>query len=379
LSNGTRAASTIKAIRSLDYTPLPWDLPTWRPRAGGLTPDSDLEKRPISQMSELISILIPCYNAERWISHAIQSALAQSYDPIEIVVVDDGSRDRSLDIIRSFGSRVRWETGPNRGGNAARNRLLELARGKCLQYLDADDYLLPDKLALQVPYFAEDPDVDVLYGQVTKEMWTEHGTNTDLQLIPMPHDPWVLLARWYLPQTGGPLWRKSALEDVGGWKLDQPCCQEHELYLRLLMAGKRFKFCPHNGAVYRIWSNDTVCHRDNGEVRRQRLKVLAAEEMHLRANGELTAPRLAAISQARFEMARIAWREDRAVAREIFETLLASSPGFVPLGNQPGGHHPPLAYRVLWRLLGFRTAEVIAEQLSAIRSRTPTGSRVFGL
>jgi hypothetical protein len=329
-------------------------------------------------MSQLISILIPCYNAERWIAQAIESALAQTYQPIEIVVVDDGSTDGSLDIIRRFGSHIRWETGPNRGGNAARNRLLELARAQWVQYLDADDYLLPDKLALQVRYLTDNADLDVLCGQVTKEDWSERCVSRVLQVIPTPHDPWVLLARWYLPQTGGPLWRKSALEDVGGWKVGQPCCQEHELYLRLLVAGKRFGFCTSNGAIYRIWSKDTVCHRDGGEVRRQRLKVLATEEEHLRVAGELTPLRLQAISQARFEMARLAWRQDRPVAKKIFEQLLASNPDFVPLGNQPGGHHPPLSYRILWRLFGFNTAEAIADQANAVRSTIGTASRAFG-
>jgi glycosyltransferase involved in cell wall biosynthesis len=96
-------------------------------------------------MSELVSILIPCFNAERWIGHAIDSALEQTYSPTEVIVVDDGSTDSSLGIIEGFGRRIRWETGPNRGANAARNRLLSLASGPWLQYLDADDYLLATK------------------------------------------------------------------------------------------------------------------------------------------------------------------------------------------------------------------------------------------
>ena len=66
----------------------------------------------------LVSILIPCYNAERWVGEAVQSALDQTYPKKEIIVVDDGSTDRSLDVIKSFGPRIRWETGPNRGANA---------------------------------------------------------------------------------------------------------------------------------------------------------------------------------------------------------------------------------------------------------------------
>ena len=70
----------------------------------------------------LISIVIPCYNAERYVGEAIRSALSQTYPNVEIIVIDDGSTDGSLDVIRSFGGAIRWETGPNRGGCAARNR-----------------------------------------------------------------------------------------------------------------------------------------------------------------------------------------------------------------------------------------------------------------
>jgi glycosyltransferase involved in cell wall biosynthesis len=81
-----------------------------------------------------VSILIPCYNAERWISQAIESALNQTYQYKEVIVVDDGSTDNSLEIIKSFGDRIHWETGENKGGNITRNRLLELSTGEWLQY-----------------------------------------------------------------------------------------------------------------------------------------------------------------------------------------------------------------------------------------------------
>src|SRR5206468_2833779 len=103
-------------------------------------------------MPPLVSILIPCYNAERWIAQAIDSALAQTWPAKEVIVIDDGSTDGSLEIIKSFGDRIRWETGPNRGGNVARNRLLELSLGEWLQYLDADDYLLDDKVGKQIEF-----------------------------------------------------------------------------------------------------------------------------------------------------------------------------------------------------------------------------------
>ena len=299
-------------------------------------------------------------------SQAVESALAQTWPEKEIIVVDDGSNDGSLEFIKKFGDRIRWETGPNRGGNAARNRLTELARGEWLQYLDADDYLLPDKIACQMEFLPTRTETDVIFGPVKLEHRSEKDTRHEVLLIPEPHDPWILLARWYLPQTGAPLWRKQALLDVGGWKPDQPCCQEHHLYLRLLMAGKRFAYCPHNGAVYRQWGEHTVCKRDKPEVHRRRLEIEQRAEDFLRRSRELTPDRLWAINQARFEMARLAWQYDSGFARDIMRTVRHSLPEFVPNGDAASRH-----YQVMYRLLGFTGAERLAtvrRLVSPIRS-----------
>jgi glycosyltransferase involved in cell wall biosynthesis len=304
----------------------------------------------------LVSILIPCYNAERWIAKAVESALSQTWAGKEVIVVDDGSSDGSLGILKGFGDRIRLESGPNQGGNRARNRLLELSRGTWLQYLDADDYLLPDKITRQVAAIEAHPDTDVLYSPVILEHWTDAGSSTEVLPIPEPHDLWVLLARWYLPQTGAPLWRKQAIVDVGGWKPDQPCSQEHELYLRLLKAGKRFTYFPESGAVYRQWSDQTVCRRDRADLRRRVLEILQLEEDFLRQRNELTADRQWAINVARFEAARIAWLSDKNEARSIMTTVRSTQPGFVP-----GGVAAPWRYQLLYRLFGFEGTEHVAD------------------
>jgi glycosyltransferase involved in cell wall biosynthesis len=102
-------------------------------------------------MSQLVSILIPAYNAEQWIRESIGSALSQTWQNKEIVVVDDGSTDRTLGIAEQYAtSSVKVIAQEHRGANAARNTALALARGTYLQWLDADDLLAPDKIEKQM-------------------------------------------------------------------------------------------------------------------------------------------------------------------------------------------------------------------------------------
>src|SRR5213075_111564 len=102
-------------------------------------------------MDSLVSILIPAYNAENWISDTIKSALGQTWTRKEIIVIDDGSTDQTLVVARQFASKhVQVSTQPNMGGGGTRNKLLSIAQGDHVQWLDADDLLSEDKIARQV-------------------------------------------------------------------------------------------------------------------------------------------------------------------------------------------------------------------------------------
>jgi glycosyltransferase involved in cell wall biosynthesis len=306
----------------------------------------------------LVSILIPCFNAEHWIGQAIESALAQTWPEKEVIVVDDGSTDGSLGVIRSFGERIRWESGPNKGAPAARNRLLELSRGDWLQYLDADDYLLPDKIGRQADFARQHSDVDIIYSPTLCEKINNGRTVLVDEPMPEPHDdPWVLLALWYLPQTGGPLWKRAALERVNGWRIGQPCCQEHELYFRLLAAGRRFAFFPDISAVYRNWDiGGRITMRLIHEVPRQRLVILDRIEGLLDETGALTDQRRRAINDARHQIARGFWSRDRDAALRIIEQIRQSDELFCP----SEGPASPAGYQAIYRRLGFRRTQRIA-------------------
>ena len=109
-----------------------------------------------------VSILSPVTTRHAGSQQAVQSALDQTWPNKEVVVVDDGSTDGSLPIIRSFGEAIRVETGPNRGGNVAEPAARIISDGEWVQYLDADDYLMPDKIERQMTQF-DRTQVDVAY------------------------------------------------------------------------------------------------------------------------------------------------------------------------------------------------------------------------
>jgi hypothetical protein len=302
-----------------------------------------------------VSVLIPCHNAERTIAEAIASALGQSSPPGEIVVVDDGSSDASLAEIQRFEGRIRWETQSRRGGGATRNRLLEMCSSDWVQYLDADDYLLRDKLACQIRFLEDHPDVDLVYGPSIFQEQAKGAAERYEFPIPEPRDPWVLLARWLLPQTGSPLWRRRALQDVGGWNEDQRVCQEHELYLRLLKAGKRFAYCPAAGAVYRLPVDSTVSTSDPGRTFRARMEITTELERHAEVAGLMTPELRTAVQLSRFEVARSIWPHDPSYARELVRKTRQQCPGFTPRGRAF-----PALYRTAYRSFGFTAAEKLA-------------------
>src|ERR1700756_4939792 len=107
-------------------------------------------------MKPFVSILIPAYNAESWIADTIRSAIAQTWPYKEIIVVDDGSADGTLEVAQRFaGKDVRVVTKENQGAAAARNHAFKLCQGDYIQWLDADDLLARDKIERQIAALRE--------------------------------------------------------------------------------------------------------------------------------------------------------------------------------------------------------------------------------
>jgi glycosyltransferase involved in cell wall biosynthesis len=117
-------------------------------------------------MSTLVSCIIPVYNGERFIGEAIASIRAQTHQPIEIIVVDDGSTDNTESAARAAYDGIVWSRQENAGPAKARNLGLTLARGEFIAFLDADDRFLPEKIARQIAHFASNPATDIVLTRV---------------------------------------------------------------------------------------------------------------------------------------------------------------------------------------------------------------------
>lgn len=201
-------------------------------------------------MSPLVSIVIPCYNSQLFLQQSIASALDQTYNNLEVIVIDDGSTDASLEIIKGFGDKIRNETGENRGAPLARNRGIELAQGEYIKFLDADDILLPDCIEKQLAQAAQlSPERKaIVYGDA---IWVDRHSH------PIPSYP--LRSRQsdedaiahilsQCPLTSCPLHKRNYLLEIGGFDPSIPKGQEHDLHLRLVLAGVEFVYHP--GVVY---------------------------------------------------------------------------------------------------------------------------------
>lgn len=114
----------------------------------------------------LVSVIIPAYNAEQYLSEAIESILVQTQHNYEIILVDDGSTDSTKIIAASYGQAIRYIYKPNGGIGSALNTGLSQAQGSLFAFLDADDLWLPDKLAIQQAALEQNPEIDLVFGHV---------------------------------------------------------------------------------------------------------------------------------------------------------------------------------------------------------------------
>ena len=218
--------------------------------------------------NQLVSIIIPSYNSGRFLRRSLESALAQTYKNIEIIVIDDGSTDDTAEIAQRFGNRVRYHHQENKGLSRARNTALNLAQGSYIQFLDADDTIDSRKVEIQYHFLNEHPDVDVVYSDY--EVVDSNGSEIpgEAQRLTLggfseSYDLFdaFLRAGVFVPHC--PLSRTNAIRDQGGFDDNSRCFEDWDLWLRMLLGGSRFQYLPGTTAKYYKHGSAMT---DNGEL-----------------------------------------------------------------------------------------------------------------
>ncbi len=208
-------------------------------------------------MTPLVSILIPAFNSESWISDTLRSAIAQTWPRKEIIVVDDGSSDRTVAAARQFRSAgVQVVTQENQGAPATRNRAFSLCQGDYIQWLDADDLLSPGKVAKQVDALERGCSPRTLLSSGWAHFMYRHD-RADVR----PTALWCDLspAEWLMRkleqnlhmQTATWLVSRELTEAAGPWNTRMLGDDDGEYFCRVLLASDGVRFVPDGGVFYR--------------------------------------------------------------------------------------------------------------------------------
>lgn len=192
-------------------------------------------------MSPKVSVILSVYNGQTYLVDAVESILGQTFSDFEFLIHDDGSTDKTLEILREFeenDSRISLSSGSNQGVVLSVNGLMDRATAPLLARMDADDISLPDRFALQVAYLDSNPDCVVLGGS-TLAMDAE-GRLIAPNLVPTEHNEIDSRNLRGLTSIVQPtvMMRKEAVEKCGGYNLEFPNAEDQDLWLRLAEIGR---------------------------------------------------------------------------------------------------------------------------------------------
>jgi glycosyltransferase involved in cell wall biosynthesis len=338
--------------------------------------DAQLSAQTTDKARPLISILIPAHNAEQWIATAIRSALAQTWNPKEIIVVDDGSSDRTLEVARQYASdTVRVITQPNQGASAARNCAFSACRGDYIQWLDADDILAPDKVALQMAVVEDGAGGRTLlsseWGKFMYRSSRAHFAPSALWEDLSPVE-WLLrkLGRNLYMQTATWLVSRELTVAAGPWDTRLMGDDDGEYFCRILLASNGVRFVPGSKVYYRCFGYTGLNYLGSSPEKltahwtsmRLHMKYLQSLEQSDRVNA-------ACLEYLRTSL--IYFYPERQDILAVAESMASE------FGDQLGA--PSLSWKYSWirRVVGWRLVK--AYQRIARRTRWRVQARFAGL
>ena len=225
-----------------------------------------------------VSVIIPAYNGEVFLAEAIRSIQQQNYNPLEIIIVDDGSTDGTAQVATNFKDQVRYVYQPNSGGPAAgRNRGIKMARGELICFLDQDDLWLPQKLEVQIRFLRKNPEVGYLFAkqelffeksaclpEAVRKVWEKE------KIFQEAHDG-------YLPGTF--LVRRAVFERVGPFNEGLINTSDLDWFFRAKDMGIKSGVVP-KVLLYKRFHSENSCYQVN--ITRKEIFGVIRDSIHRR-------------------------------------------------------------------------------------------------
>ncbi len=316
-----------------------------------------------SNLDLLVSIIIPCYNSEPFITECLESCQIQTYRHIEIIVIDDGSTDKSTEVVNQFIAKnsdlnCRLLSKENKGASSARNTGIKESNGIFIQFLDADDILFKDKIQSQINLISENQNCQLIVGsyetvnlQSLKTRKRNYSDNND--------SSWMGLYRSDLGNTCSNLFRASLFKEQGiSWNETLPSSQEYNLMFDILKTTQQIIFDAQiNTRIIRRDNNSISSNEQNNLARRFHLRVRIKE--YLLLNDALTfTNNQNEIDQYLFGLIRQTAKFDLSKANRDLTNHLNKD--FRPENTEVNTTSYVLAYN----LLGFRGAERLKKLMS---------------
>jgi glycosyltransferase involved in cell wall biosynthesis len=302
-----------------------------------------------------VSVVIPCYNSAAFVERTIRSVLNQTYSLEEILCIDDGSTDRTLNVLQSICESeacVTVHTQENEGICGARNTGLERVTGEYVAFLDHDDVLHPEKLQHQAELVADHSRHPDFVAAAYENVYPDSDTVGQTRQI-RTDDRWIGLIHAQLGRTSSNLWRAKSVREAGAWQDADGLSLDTGLMFRLFKRGARFISDP-APMTTRYVRETSASRTDRTSQWHTFLTLRARIYEYLCSTGQLSTDRLEALHVDMIRAVRDLYVQDPDLALRLHEKHVR---GFFHSSRADFG--PGRLYRALYRLFGFQRAELL--------------------
>ena len=311
-----------------------------------------------------VSVIIPCYNVEDHVEVAVRSVMDQTYADLDVFAVDDGSTDGTrakLEALeRSYPGRFRWVGGPRRGACAARNIGLANTTGEYVQFLDADDAILTDKIFRQVDLAKATDMPDI----IVADFLNVYEDGREEKITSTADKVWMALLRTQLGTTSADLFKRSSIQAVGGWNEEQLSSQDYELMFRMLKNGATVRWDPHVSSLVLKRSQGSISRTGLSENWKRYIALRRAIREHLHpTDPQGYQQEISTADQVLFMAIRVLAKQEPTEAYALFNAVMPK--GFVP----DRASATTALYTFWFRILGFRTTDTLARAFGRLRHR----------